>query len=35
MNLKGTGWEGMDWINLAHYRDMWNAFVNIVMDLQV
>ena len=35
MNLKGTGWEGMEWINLAQYKDTWHAFVNIVMDLRL
>jgi len=35
MNLKGTGWEGMGWINFALYKDTWHAFVNTVMGLQV
>jgi hypothetical protein len=27
--------EGMDWIDLARDRDWWQAFVNMVMNLQV
>jgi hypothetical protein len=25
MDLKTTGWEGMNWINVAKDRDMWCA----------
>jgi hypothetical protein len=35
MDLKEIGWEGVDWIHLAQDRDQWQAFVNIVMNLQV
>jgi hypothetical protein len=31
MNFKESGWQGMDWIHLAHGRGMWQAHVNIVM----
>jgi hypothetical protein len=31
MNLRETGWGGMDWINLAQVRDQWQALVNIIM----
>jgi hypothetical protein len=31
----GTGFEGMDWINLAQRRDRWRALVNAVMSLRV
>jgi hypothetical protein len=30
MNLRETGWDGMDWIDLAQGRDQWRAFVNTV-----
>jgi hypothetical protein len=26
---------GMDWINLAQYRDRWRAVVNMAMNLRV
>jgi hypothetical protein len=35
MYLKGIGWDGMDWINLAQDRDQWRALVNTVMNLWV
>jgi hypothetical protein len=35
MNLKETGWDGMDWIDLSHDRDQWRALVNTVMNLGV
>jgi hypothetical protein len=25
MDLRGIGWDGMDWIDLAHDRDQWRA----------
>jgi hypothetical protein len=25
MDLRETGWDGMDWIELAHDRDQWRA----------
>ena len=31
MNFKERGWQGMDWIHLAHGRGMWQAHVNMVM----
>jgi hypothetical protein len=30
-----TGWDGMDWIDLAQDRDRWRALVNTVMNLWV
>jgi hypothetical protein len=35
MELGETGWDGMDWIDLAQNRDQWRALVNIVMNLRV
>jgi hypothetical protein len=34
MDLKVTGWEGVDWIHLAHDRDQWWTLVNTVINLQ-
>jgi hypothetical protein len=30
-----TGWDGMDWIDLAEDRDKWRALVNTAMNLRV
>jgi hypothetical protein len=30
-----TGWDGMDWIDLAEERDQWRALVNTAMNLRV
>jgi hypothetical protein len=35
MDLRDTGFGGMDWINVAHDKNQWSAFVNTVMNLQV
>jgi hypothetical protein len=35
MDLRETGWGGMDWIHLAQDRDQWRAHVNTVMNLRV
>jgi hypothetical protein len=35
MNLKVIGWEVLDWIHLAQNRDLKQALVNTVMNLQV
>ena len=35
MDLKEMGWEGIDWIDLAHDRNMWQTSVNEVMNLRV
>jgi len=35
MNLKGTEWERMDWINLARDKDTWQSVVNMVIKHRV
>jgi len=35
MDLQVVGCRGMDWIDLAQDRDMWQALVNVVINLQV
>jgi len=35
MRLKGTAFEGMDWIDLAQDRVTWQALVNTVIKLRV
>jgi hypothetical protein len=35
MDLRETGWEGVDWMHLAQDRDQWLALVNMVLNLQV
>jgi hypothetical protein len=35
MDLREIGWDGMDWIELAHDREQWGALVNTVMNLRV
>jgi hypothetical protein len=35
MDLRGTGWESVDWIQLAQDRDWWWAVVNTAMNLRV
>ena len=35
MDLKEIVWDGMDWNNLAHERDKWQAVVSTIMNVQV
>jgi hypothetical protein len=35
MDLRETGWGGMNWIDPAQDRDQCRAVVNMVMNLQV
>jgi hypothetical protein len=35
MDLRETGWEGVEWIHLAQYRDRWLAVESAVMNLRV
>jgi hypothetical protein len=35
MYLRETGWDSMDWIDLAQDRNQWRALVNTAMNLRV
>jgi hypothetical protein len=35
MDLRGIGWKGVDWINLAQDTDQLRVVVNTVMNLWV
>jgi len=35
MDLSDIGWEGVNWIYVAQYRDQWRTVVNSVVKLQV
>jgi hypothetical protein len=35
MDVKETGWGGMNWIDLAQDKYQWRDFVNMVMNLRV
>jgi hypothetical protein len=35
VDLRETGWGGMEWIHLAQDRDQWRALVNTVMSFHV
>jgi hypothetical protein len=35
MDLRETGWDDMDWIDLAQDTDQWRALMNTVMNLRV
>jgi hypothetical protein len=35
IDLRETGWDGMDWLYLAQDRDQWRTLVNTVMNLRV
>jgi hypothetical protein len=34
IDLRETGWDGMNWIILAQDRNLWRALVNTVMNPQ-
>jgi hypothetical protein len=35
IDLRGIGWDGIDWIDLAQDRDQWRALVNMAMNFRV
>jgi hypothetical protein len=35
MGLREIGLCGMDWIDLAQYKDQWRSLVNVIMKLMV
>jgi hypothetical protein len=35
IDLRETGWDGMDWIDLAQDRDQWRALVNTIINFRV
>jgi hypothetical protein len=34
MDIRETGWDGMEWIDLAQDKDKWRALVYTVMNLR-
>jgi hypothetical protein len=35
MDLRETGWGGMDWVDLGQDMEQWKALVNAVMKIQI
>jgi hypothetical protein len=35
MDLRETGWDGVEWIDVAQDRDQWRLLVNTVLNLRV
>jgi hypothetical protein len=35
MDLRETGWNGVDWTAVAQDRDQWRTLVNTIMNLRV
>jgi hypothetical protein len=35
MDLRGIGWGGMDWIDLAQDRDQLRSLVKMIMNLRI
>jgi hypothetical protein len=34
-DLRETGWDGVDWIDVAQDKDQWRALVDMVMNIRV
>jgi hypothetical protein len=35
IDLRGIGWDGVDWIDMSQDRDRWRVLVNTVLNLRV
>jgi hypothetical protein len=35
MDIRETGWGGVEWINGTQDRDQWNAIANTIINLRV
>jgi hypothetical protein len=35
MDLRETGWDGVDWFDMAQDTDQWRALVNTILNLRV
>jgi hypothetical protein len=35
MDLRETGWGGVDWVDMAQDRDQWRTLVNTALNLRV
>jgi hypothetical protein len=35
MDLRETGWDGVDWFDMAQDRDHWGILVNTVLNLRI
>jgi hypothetical protein len=35
MDLREIGWDDVDWVDTAHYRDQWRALVSKVLNHRV
>jgi hypothetical protein len=35
MDVRGIGWGGIEWVDLAQDKDQWRALVNTVMNLRI
>jgi hypothetical protein len=35
MDLREIRWDGVDWIDLAQYRDQWRSLLNTIINIRV